>query len=61
MNFHRCGRAKAEWNPSLNLAKVNKVVKGLLEHFGYQDKSGIYMYPEEMLYLVETVSILKTK
>ncbi|CAH1100769.1 unnamed protein product [Psylliodes chrysocephalus] len=50
----RCGRAKAEWNPSLNLAKVNKVVKGLLEHFGYQDKSGIYMYPEEMLYLVET-------
>ncbi|XP_057654547.1 tRNA-splicing endonuclease subunit Sen54-like [Diorhabda carinulata] len=50
----RCSRAQAEWDESLNLAKVNKVVKGLLENFGYQNKHGIYMYPEEMLYLVET-------
>ncbi|CAG9830607.1 unnamed protein product [Diabrotica balteata] len=49
----RCARAKAEWIASLKLAKVEKVVKGLLETFGYQDKSGIYVYPEEMLYLVE--------
>ncbi|XP_028129450.1 uncharacterized protein LOC114325563 [Diabrotica virgifera virgifera] len=49
----RCARSKAEWIASLKLAKVEKVVKGLLETFGYQDKSGIYVYPEEMLYLVE--------
>ncbi|CAG9865157.1 unnamed protein product [Phyllotreta striolata] len=50
----RNNRAKAEWKPSLNLAVINKVVKGLLKHFGYQDKNGIYIYPEEMLFLVET-------
>ncbi|KAG5871429.1 hypothetical protein JTB14_036084 [Gonioctena quinquepunctata] len=50
----RCARAKAEWCPAINLVRVTKVVKGLLENFGYQDKSGIFMYLEEMLVLVET-------
>ncbi|CAH1154653.1 unnamed protein product [Phaedon cochleariae] len=50
----RCARSRAEWCPNLNMAKVTKVVKGLLQNFGYQDKNGIFMYPEEMLFLLET-------
>ncbi|XP_074040975.1 uncharacterized protein [Leptinotarsa decemlineata] len=50
----RCARAKAEWCPVISLSKVTKVVKGLLENFGFQDKRGIFMYPEEMLLLVES-------
>lgn len=51
----RCARAQAEWSND-GMVKVTKVVKGLLQHFGCQDKNGIFLYPEEALFLLETVS-----
>lgn len=55
--YYRCTRAQAEWHQEKHLAKVIKVIKGLVHSYGFQDKTGIYLYPEEMLYLVESVSI----
>ncbi|KAJ8932426.1 hypothetical protein NQ314_014683 [Rhamnusium bicolor] len=49
----RCARSQAIWSPETNLAKVTKVVK-TLNNFGYQDKNGIFLYPEETLFLMET-------
>lgn len=31
------------------------MVKGLSQNFGYQDKEGIFLYVEELLFLLETV------
>lgn len=55
MYFERCARAQAEWSND-GMVKITKVVKGLLQHFGFQDKNGIFLYPEESLFLLETVS-----
>ncbi|KAJ8946304.1 hypothetical protein NQ318_004193 [Aromia moschata] len=50
----RCARSKVEWSTDNQLATVTKTVKTLLHNFGYQDRNGIFLYPEETLYLMET-------
>ncbi|XP_030754283.1 uncharacterized protein LOC115881064 [Sitophilus oryzae] len=50
----RCNRASVIWLPEKNLGKVDKVVKNLLKFFGFQNRDGIFLYPEEVLFLLET-------
>jgi len=50
----RTGRALAMWLQDENVARVTKVVKNLIKYFGFQNKSGIFLHPEEMLFLLET-------
>ena len=50
----RSNRAQAIWLPEECLGKVLKVVKNLIRFFGYQNKEGIFIYPEEILFLLET-------
>lgn len=54
--MQRCARIQADWLDGEEKAKVTRVVKGLLQNYGYQDKHGIFLYPEETLFLLETVS-----
>ncbi|XP_018565884.1 tRNA-splicing endonuclease subunit Sen54 isoform X2 [Anoplophora glabripennis] len=49
----RCARSLATWSSEDKLAKVTRTVKSL-NNFGYQDKNGTYLYPEEALFLMET-------
>lgn len=56
--FHiccRCNRSKCKWLQNKNLAQVEKVVGTLLQNFGFQNKDGIFLLPEETLFLLETV------
>ncbi|XP_049817465.1 tRNA-splicing endonuclease subunit Sen54 isoform X1 [Aethina tumida] len=50
----RCGRAQSVWMQEEKLVKVTKVAKNIVNSFGFQDKNGIYLYPEEALFLMET-------
>ncbi|XP_060523244.1 uncharacterized protein LOC132700131 isoform X2 [Cylas formicarius] len=50
----RCARARATWLEDLGLARVGKLIKNLLKYFGHQNKDGVFLYPEEMLFLLET-------
>ncbi|CAH0564943.1 unnamed protein product [Brassicogethes aeneus] len=50
----RYARSQAVWVKELSLGKVTKVARNLLNSFGFQDKSGIFLYPEEVLFLMET-------
>ncbi|XP_044759640.1 uncharacterized protein LOC123317270 [Coccinella septempunctata] len=49
----RCARSKGIWLEDVALCRVTKVVGNILKNFGFQDKSGIYLLPEETLFLVE--------
>lgn len=48
-------RAQSVWMQKEKLVKVTKVAKNIVNSFGFQDKNGIYLYPEEALFLMETV------
>ncbi|KAL1489163.1 hypothetical protein ABEB36_014102 [Hypothenemus hampei] len=50
----RSRRAHCVWLQEKNLAQVTKVVKNLTKLFGFQNKDGLFLYPEEMLFLLET-------
>lgn len=50
----RSSRAKAIWLADKGVGKVTKIIKNLVKYFGYQNKEGLFLYPEEMLYLLET-------
>ncbi|XP_050311490.1 uncharacterized protein LOC126747050 [Anthonomus grandis grandis] len=50
----RCGRARGLWHPDSGKTKLDKVVKNIVKFFGVQDKTGIFLHPEEMLFLLET-------
>ncbi|XP_045476740.1 uncharacterized protein LOC123682249 isoform X2 [Harmonia axyridis] len=49
----RCARSKGIWIEDKGLCKLTKVVGNILKNFGFQDKSGIYLLPEETLFLIE--------
>ncbi|KAJ8923194.1 hypothetical protein NQ315_001748 [Exocentrus adspersus] len=49
----RCARSQAVWLPEVKLAKLVKSVK-TINLFGYQDRTGSFLYPEEALFLMET-------
>lgn len=51
--YWRCARAQAEWL-SEERARVTKNIKGL-QNFGYQNKEGVFLDVEEILFLLETV------
>ncbi|KAF5306772.1 hypothetical protein FQA39_LY00002 [Lamprigera yunnana] len=51
----RCGRAVAHWLSENCLAKVVKV-SGIVNNYGFANKSGKYLHPEEAMFLIETVS-----
>ncbi|GJQ79992.1 hypothetical protein Trydic_g9466 [Trypoxylus dichotomus] len=47
----RCGRSLAVWLEDKHLANV---IKKHYQNYGFQDKTGTYLYPEEALFLLET-------
>ncbi|XP_066250065.1 tRNA-splicing endonuclease subunit Sen54 [Euwallacea similis] len=49
----RSSRILSTWIHTKNISHVIKVTKNLLKHFGFQNKDGIFLYPEEMLFLLE--------
>ncbi|XP_066140688.1 tRNA-splicing endonuclease subunit Sen54 [Euwallacea fornicatus] len=49
----RSSRVLSTWIHTKNIAHVVKVTKNLLKYFGFQNKDGIFLYPEEMLFLLE--------
>ncbi|KAF7265796.1 hypothetical protein GWI33_020871 [Rhynchophorus ferrugineus] len=49
----RCNRAQVIWLAEEKKGKVVKIVKNLLKSFGYQNKEGIFLSPEEILFLLE--------
>ncbi|KAK9883081.1 hypothetical protein WA026_001283 [Henosepilachna vigintioctopunctata] len=49
----RCARSKGIWIDDRNLCKITKLVGPLLKNFGFQDKRGIFLLPEEALFLLE--------
>ncbi|KAF2898165.1 hypothetical protein ILUMI_08006 [Ignelater luminosus] len=48
----RCTRSVANWLPDQNQAEVVKI-SGVLSNFGFANKNGKFLYPEETLYLLE--------
>lgn len=49
----RCARAVGCWRPVERLVEVIKVC-GLVNNYGFANKSGKYLYPEEAMFLLET-------
>ncbi|KAK4873595.1 hypothetical protein RN001_012955 [Aquatica leii] len=49
----RCARAVGHWLPKENVVHVVKV-SGIVNVFGFANKTGKYLYPEEAMYLLET-------
>uniref|UniRef100_A0A1Y1LBY3 tRNA-splicing endonuclease subunit Sen54 N-terminal domain-containing protein n=2 Tax=Photinus pyralis TaxID=7054 RepID=A0A1Y1LBY3_PHOPY len=49
----RCARAAGCWRPVERLVEVTKVC-GLINNYGFANKSGKYLYPEEAMFLLET-------
>ncbi|KAK5641368.1 hypothetical protein RI129_009915 [Pyrocoelia pectoralis] len=49
----RCVRAVGCWLPVEKLVEVKKVC-GLINNFGFANRNGKYLYPEEAMFLLET-------
>lgn len=49
----RCARATGIWLPEKRLVQVTKVV-GIVNTFGFANKTGRYLRPEEAMFLLET-------
>ncbi|CAG9763132.1 unnamed protein product [Ceutorhynchus assimilis] len=50
----RSARAQAIWLNTKNMAQVTKITKNLVRNFGFQNKEGVFIWPEEMLFLLES-------
>jgi tRNA-splicing endonuclease subunit sen54 N-term len=51
--------SKAIWMPDEGLAKIDKLVGGSWDCYGFQKNGKLHLYPEEALFLLETVSIIQ--
>lgn len=57
--FCRCARSVANWLPDKKQVEVLKI-SGVLSNFGFANKNGKFLYPEETLYLLEMVIKIKS-
>ena len=48
--------SKAIWMPNEGLARIDKLVGGGWDCYGFQKSGKLHLYPEEALFLMETVS-----
>lgn len=60
IQYFRSARNEGIWMENSALCKITKTVCNILENFGFQDKTGIYLLPEETLFLIEEVYLIKS-